>query len=373
MKIKINFKFFIFFLFFFKYVYCYEIIRDPIFEDYFAELNKDLQLKHVNVYLLSSEIENAFVINENMYFTTGLFKAIYLHEYGHIIKNHFQAKKIKTQQSSNKRNFYNLFTIGIAVLSGSPNIGIGASITLDTKIVSEISKHSIKYEIEADDYMIEHIRINKINTSELILFLKNTSDSNNKYFRTHPKSEDRINNLNKLDFKKSNNSKEFEWLKSKYSKNSKNNTFNNYFDDLEKGIFNYDQNIENINNLIMYYEAFKKGILIKNWEIKFKELLEINNSPFLKIEYINFILDNNLHEYYYFIEELKFNNDIMQEYFYNYIFGKYYNKINNHNLSNFYFCQFYKSINSQNKADFFCKKYDIKYIPTLDKSYALFK
>ena len=43
------------------------------------------------------------------------------------------------------------------------------------------------------------------------------------------------------------------------------------------------------------------------------------------------------------------------------------------NLSNFYFCQFYKAINSKNKADFFCKKYDIKDIPTLDKSYALFK
>ena len=63
----------------------------------------------------------------------------------------------------------------------------------------------------------------------------------------------------------------------------------------------------------------------------------------------------------------------MKEYFYNYIYGKYYNKINSSNLSNFYFCQFYKAISSKNKADFFCEKYDIKDIPTLDKSYALFK
>ncbi len=363
-------------------MYCYEIIRDPIFENYFAKLNKELKLKNINVYLINSEIKNAFVINDNVYFTTGLLgtidnedtiKAIYLHEYGHIIKNHFQAKKINIQQSSNKRNFYNLFTIGIAVLSGSPNIGIGASITLDTKIVNEISKHSINYEIEADDYMIENIKINKINTSELILFLKNTSNSNNNYFRTHPKSEDRIDNLNKLDFKKSVNSGEFEWIKSKYSKNSENSTFNNYFNNLEKGIFNYEGNIDNINKVIIHYEAFKKGILIKNWEIEFKELLEINNNPFLKIEYINFILDNNLHENYYFIEEVKFNKDIMEEYFYNYILGKYYDKINHDNLANFYFCQFYKSINSQNKADFFCKEYDSNDIPTLDKSYALFK
>ena len=63
----------------------------------------------------------------------------------------------------------------------------------------------------------------------------------------------------------------------------------------------------------------------------------------------------------------------MSEYYYYYIYGKYYSKIGSIKLSNFYFCQFYKTINSHNKADFFCKKYDIKDIPTLDRSYALFK
>ena len=70
---------------------------------------------------------------------------------------------------------------------------------------------------------------------------------------------------------------------------------------------------------------------------------------------------------------MKYDNNIMNEYYYSYIFGKYYNKINNNNLSNFYFCQFYKAINSSNKSDFFCQKYDIKDIPILDKSHALFK
>ena len=63
----------------------------------------------------------------------------------------------------------------------------------------------------------------------------------------------------------------------------------------------------------------------------------------------------------------------MNEYFYYYIYGNIIIKLIKINLSNFYFCQFYKTINSKNKADFFCKKYDIKDIPTLDKSYALFK
>ena len=99
----------------------------------------------------------------------------------------------------------------------------------------------------------------------------------------------------------------------------------------------------------------------------------ISGNSYLKIEYINFLLDKNLFNKYEIIEDLKFDKDIMNEYFYNYIYGKYYNKISKYNLSNFYFCQFYKYINSKNKSDFFCKKYDNKDIPMLDKSYALFK
>ena len=92
-----------------------------------------------------------------------------------------------------------------------------------------------------------------------------------------------------------------------------------------------------------------------------------------KIEYINYLLDNNIEYKYYIIEDFKFDKNVMKEYFYNYIYGKYYDKINNKDLSNFYFCQFYRTINSFNKASFYCEKYDIKDIPTLDKSYALFK
>ena len=118
----------------------------------------------------------------------------------------------------------------------------------------------------------------------------------------------------------------------------------------------------------MKYEAFKKGIFVKNWENEFKKFININDNSFLKIEYINFLLENNLDEKYHIIDKFKFDKHLMNEYFYYYIYGKYYNKINYKNL-NFYFCQFYKAISSKNKADF-CEKYDIKDIPTLDKSYA---
>ncbi len=382
MKNKIKLTYFLLFLFNYQSLFCYEIIRDPIFEDYFSKLGNQLKLNEVNVYLINSKSANAFVINNNIYFTTELFdeinnedtlKAIFFHEYGHVIKDHFHAKKIKIDQFNSKRGIYSLFSIGLAVIAGNVDIGIGTSITLNNNLVNEISKHSINYEIEADNFMINQIKENEINTIELISFLENLNNSSNSYFKTHPRSRDRINNLKELNFTKNKNSFKFDWIKSKYSNNSENLSFNKFFINLEKGIFDQDTEIDEINQLEIEYEAFKKGIFIEEWSTNFQKLLDINDSPFLKIEYINFLLDNEISEKYYLIEDLKFNKEIMNEYFYYFIYGKYYNKIKKINLSNFYFCQFYSAIGSKNKADFYCKKYDNENIPKLDKSYALFK
>ena len=379
---KYKIIFLTYFFFIINNLHSYEIIRDPIFENYFTDINEQLKLDKINVYLIKNKTSNAFVIEDSIYFTTGLLelikdedtlKAIYLHEYGHILKNHFQSKKIKVNQSNNKVNFYSLFSVGLAVLTGNANIGIGTSITLNSNLINEISKHSVNFEIEADNFMIDQIKKNKINTSELKSFLSNVDDSHNNYFRTHPRSEDRINNLKELNFTKSANSEKYEWIKSKYSYNSNNKIYNNFFKNLEKVIFNEEEKLNKISKGLTKYEAFKKGFLLNDWGDEFQNLLFINDNSFLKIEYINYLLDNNLDNKYYIIEDLKFDNNLMNEYFYYFIYGKYYNKIGSINLANFYFCQFYETINLRNKADFFCKKYDIKDIPTLDKSYALFK
>ena len=382
MIIKFKFIWLIFLLNIINNLYSYEIIRDPVFEDYFVNISNNFNHNHTNVYLIKNNIANAFVIENNIYFTTGLLelirnedtlKAIYLHEYGHIINNHFQSKRIKIQQSNTKNSLFNLFSVGLAAITGSANIGIGSSISLNTNLVKEISKHSISLEIEADNFMIDQIKKNKINTSELISFFSVLPEINNDYFRTHPKNTDRINNLKQINYPKSENSIAFEWIKSKYSQNSNIEIFNVFFKNLEKGIFNNNQKLNKINNDLVKYEAFKKGIFVNNWKDDFQNLININNNSFLKIEFINYILENNLDKKYYIIDKFKFDKKLMNEYYYYYIYGKYYNKINIRNLSNFYFCQFYKAVNSKNKADFFCKKYDIKDIPTLDKSYALFK
>lgn len=211
MIIKFKFIWIIFFFYIFNNLHSYEIVRDPIFEDYFTNLSYKFNHNKINVYLVKNNTANAFVIENNIYFTTGLLdiinnedtlKAIYLHEYGHIINNHFQSKKIKIQQLNNKSSFYNLFSVGLFALTGNASIGIGSSITLNTNLIKEISKHSISYEIEADNFMINQIKKNKISTSELISFLNMISKSNNNYFKTHPKSEDRINNLKNINFPK---------------------------------------------------------------------------------------------------------------------------------------------------------------------------
>ncbi len=374
--------FLFFLLFYFSHSYSYEIIRDPIFEDYLNEISKELDLKKIDVYLVDNNNANAFVINKNIYFTTGLLrlinnedtlKAIYLHEYAHVINNHFEAKKIKIKQSNNNINFLNLFSLGMAVFSGNAAIGIGTSITLNNSLVNKISTHSINFEIEADNFMIKQIEKHNINTKELISFLGEVDYENRTYFKTHPSSIDRINNLKNIQNTDNVNSHKFEWIKAKYSKNSKNKLFNHFHKKLEKGIYNKNEKLNNIDYTLVQYEAFKKGLIIDDWNNNFEYLMVKNDNSFLKIEYINYLLDKNLIVYFDFIEKLKFNENVMKEYFYYYIYGKYYSKIENKSLSNFYFCQFYKLINEVNKADFFCKKYDIKDIPTLDRSYALFK
>ena len=351
-------------IFFITNLYGYEIIRDPIFEDYISKIAEDLKFNKINTYLLKNKSANAFVIGDNIYFTTGLLeaiededtlKAIYFHEYGHIIKNHFEAKNIKIQQFNNRSTFYSLFSVGLAVITSNANIAIGSSITLNHNLINKISNHSIKFEIEADDFMIKQIKKNNINTSELIDFLSIRLESSNNYFRTHPNKEDRINNLKEINFKKTKNTLKFEWLKSKYSNNSKNQSFNIFFQNLERGIFNQDEVLNQFNKELIQYEAFKKGIFVDDWDNKFQKLLQINDSSFLKIEYINYLLDNNLDDRFYIIEDLKFDGNVMKEYFYYFIYGKYYRKVNNISLSNFYFCQFYRVINYKNKADFFVK------------------
>ena len=120
------------------------------------------------------------------------------------------------------------------------------------------------------------------------------------------------------------------------------------------------------------WQAFQAISLsqLNNEEI-FQELYSINDNSFLKIEYFNYIIDNQLSDLYELIEKNKENKAIQKEYYFHYIYGKYYAKRNNLNLSNFYFCQFFKTTNQSQKIDYYCDNYDKNKISNLDNSYAL--
>ncbi|GIR67599.1 MAG: hypothetical protein CM15mP72_1090 [Pelagibacteraceae bacterium] len=114
---------------------------------------------------------------------------------GILLKIIFKQKKLKFNNLIINNTFYNLFSVGLAAISGNANIGFGTSITLNSNLINNLSKHSVNFEIEADNFMIDQIKKNKINTSELISFLNKLVEKSNNYFRTHPKNKDRINNL----------------------------------------------------------------------------------------------------------------------------------------------------------------------------------
>ena len=117
-----------------------EIIRDPIAEDYFNNLsNNDESFQS---YIVFDSKPNAFVIENNIYFTTELIKliededtlkSIYYHEVGHIKLNHYASKKIKILDASKSNSLNNLLSVGLAVISGDPSIGIASSLAINQK------------------------------------------------------------------------------------------------------------------------------------------------------------------------------------------------------------------------------------------------
>ena len=277
--------------------------------------------------------------------------------------------------SSNKNKIYNnLFSIGAAIFTGNTNIGIATNLSIDQSILNNLSTNSIRYEIQADSFMLENIRKNKINTSDLINFFDNLPDSNNRFYKSHPNNKDRIISLKKYtNFKKNKNSIRFEWLKAKYGRNSNISEFNNFFTSLDKGIINRNEANLMKNTYYADYEIYKTGIMIDDIEQMYLDLIKVNSNSYLKIEFYNMIIDNNITDYFEIIEKNKHNSEIQSEYFFYFLYGKFYNKINDKDLSSFYFCQFYEMANLKNKSEYYCNKYDINKIPKIDSSYAILK
>ena len=155
-------------------------------------------------YIVLDSKPNAFVIENNIYFTSELIKiiededslkSIYFHELGHIIHSHYASKKIKVIDAKKSNSLNNLLSIGLAIISGDPSIGVASSLTINQKLLRDLSYNSIKYEIQADDFMVNKIKEKNLNTKGLIKFIDDLNENQNNYFATHPRNEDRINIL----------------------------------------------------------------------------------------------------------------------------------------------------------------------------------
>ncbi len=361
--------------------FSYEIIRDPITENYLSNILKQDSVETIKVNIINDPNSNAFVLNKNIYVLSGLFdqldnedslKSILFHELGHLHNNHYESKYESVLRSQNNASINNIVAIGLAVFSGNPSLGIASSLSLNQNLINQLSKNSIKMEIEADNFMLQKIEKYKLNTEDLISFLNSKKTNERQFNSSHPSSNDRVIQLEGYSINSYLNSKEFEWIKSKYSKKSKNTIYNNFFINLEKGISDINK-IDNDFQLIAKYEIYKMGISTDNPLQLYEELIKYNDNSYLLLEYLNLLIDNDLKEKFNFIEVSKTNKLLRDELYFNYIYGKYYNKINNHNLANFYFCQFYQLIKINDKVDYYCKNYNEENISQIDLSYALFK
>ena len=359
----------------------YEIIRDPIAENYLSNILNDVSSEKIKINIIKDKNSNAFVINKQIFVHSGLFfdlnsedslKSILFHELGHLYNNHYESKYELVLRAQNNASINNIISLGLAVFIGNPSLGIASSISLNQNLINQLSKNSINMEIEADNFMFQKIKEYKLSTTDLISFL-NLKKINEKQFNSsHPSSNDRIIQLETFSNYENFNSKEFEWLKSKYSKKSKNITFNNFFINLENGLSNIND-IDTDFYLLAKYETYKMGIPTNNTLGMYEELIKYNENSYLLLEYLNLIIDNDMKEKFNFIEESKKNKTLRDELYFNYIYGKYYNKINNYDLANFYFCQFYKLIKLNDKIEYYCKNYNEQNISQIDLSYAIFK
>ena len=61
------------------------------------------------------------------------------------------------------------------------------------------------------------------------------------------------------------------------------------------------------------YEIYKTGIYIDDIDQMYKNLIQINSNPYLKIEFYNMIIDDNMTEHFELIEKnFDFNTSFYQ-------------------------------------------------------------
>lgn len=357
-----------------------EIIRDQVFEHYLKETLLELTgEENIEFRLVNDVKENAFVIDNNyIFFTKGILKnisnenaliSIMLHEYGHIKKNHVFQKKIKADKLKEFSKYNNIFSLLVGLSLSNTEVMFGTSLTINEGLIQDFLKNSVAFENEADDLMIYYLNKNYLYKQPIYDFLDDLSKNNldDSYRRTHPTINDRkekvLIHIDKGN--KSIKSNKFTYLKAKYFMNSENENYNNFFKNIKNGKHVKIKDTEF--KQIFEYELFKIGMSQVNAVDIYKSVIEIFDNSYVKLEFLNHLIDN---DYYDLLSEniniYKNNENIKNEFYYLYIMGKAYDYFNQENESFFYFCNFYKKNNIIRLTNYYCNKYDRNKINIID-------
>ena len=202
--------------------------------------------------LISNNEYNAFVTGSNKIFiNTGLInksksineiQGVLAHEIGHLILNHSSSRSINT---SNLSKFSKFATIaGIALSAGGKldsNSALGLILGSQDIAIKSAFQFSRIQEQQADKYALDTFRKKKISLTgleNLLLRLSqrevSTNNSVEKYYRSHPFSKERLEQLKKY--------KSSTYISNKKNENIYINNFNISLDYIKNKIRAYESN-----------------------------------------------------------------------------------------------------------------------------------
>ena len=306
--VKIRFIILIIFLFFSNYGFSaqnFQIIRDAEIEFFLHKVISSIveDKKNKNYYprLLLNNQYNAFVIGSNkIYVNTGLItkskslseiQAIFAHEIGHLALNHYSSRLINAKSLN---RYSKLATFAGLALSADGKLDSKSSIGLVIGSNDLAKKSLLQFsriqEQQADKFALNQLIKRKISLKGIEMLLSNlekeelmNSNSTLSYYRSHPFSKKRLEQVNryKLQYQRvpieeQNLSINNNIISIKYIKN-KINAYNVDPYQIIKNSENKDDFLSNYSHTIALYRIGKYDAAIKKLKIIQNEF---NEYPF---------------------------------------------------------------------------------------------
>lgn len=220
--VTIKFIVLIIFIFFSNYAYSaqkIQIIRDAEIELFLHKIiNSTIEDDRANNFyprLVLNNEYNAFVTNSNkIYINTGLInksnslseiQAVLAHEIGHLVLNHFSTRLINSKNLSNYSKLATLAGIAMSV-KGKLNTNSALGLMIGSNDIAK--KSSLQFsriqEQQADKFALDQLIKNKISLNGFETLLRNlaneefnNSNTQTIYYRSHPFSKQRLEQVKK--------------------------------------------------------------------------------------------------------------------------------------------------------------------------------